>query len=81
MSKPWLSQYSNFVPAELPAPQTSMIDIFEQTAGTHAQSPAIHYFDQTITFAELNHRADQFAAVLAGLSTLARDPCQAKLRP
>lgn len=65
MSKPWLSQYSHFVPAELPAPQLSMIDIFEQTVAAHPHSPAIHYFDQTITFAELNQRADQFASLLA----------------
>ena len=65
MSKPWLSQYSSFVPIELPLPQASMIDIFEQTVAANPQSPAIHYFDRTISFAELNDRADQFAGLLA----------------
>ncbi len=65
MSKPWLSQYSSFVPTELPLPQASMIDIFEQTVAANPQSAAIHYFDRTISFGELNERADQFAALLA----------------
>ncbi len=64
-TKPWLDQYSDFVPAELPLPQSSMIDIFEQTAATVPDSPAIFHFDKTITFGELNERAERFAALLS----------------
>ena len=64
-TKPWLRQYSDFVPAELPPPRSSMIDIFEQTVAAAPDSPAIFHFDKTITFGELNQSAERFAALLA----------------
>ena len=63
--QPWLSQYSNHVPSELPIPELSMIDIFEQTVAAKPDAAAIYYFDETISFRELDQRAGQFAALLA----------------
>lgn len=62
---PWLSRYSAWVPPNLPLPTRSMIDIFEATAAARPEAPAIHHFNRTITFAELNHRGEQMAAWLA----------------
>ncbi len=63
--KPWLAQYSPFVPPQLPLAAESLIDIFERTAARHAERPAIHSFESTWTFSELNDLASRFAARLA----------------
>ena len=61
--KPWLKHY--LVPAELPPARLSTIDAFEASVQRAPDSPAIHYFDETISFARLNGRAERFAALLA----------------
>ena len=62
--RPWLSHYSPNVPFELPLPELSMICIFEQTVAEKPDAPAVHYFDDTITFKQLDDKAGQFAALL-----------------
>jgi long-chain acyl-CoA synthetase len=52
-------------PKELPLPELSMIDLFERTAATRPDSPAIHYFNESISFGRLNEWADRFATWLA----------------
>ena len=42
-----------------------MIDLFERTAAARPDAPAIHYFDETISFAQLDDRASRFATWLA----------------
>lgn len=64
-AKPWLSLYSPWVPEALPLPTTSMIDVFEATAAKSPSAPAIHYFDRTITYGELDDLASRFATLLA----------------
>lgn len=61
--KPWLKHY--LVPAELPLPRISTIDAFEASVHRAPDSPAIHYFDETISFGQLNDRAERFAALLS----------------
>ncbi|CAB3394020.1 long-chain-fatty-acid--CoA ligase [Kyrpidia spormannii] len=56
----------DFVPAELPLPEISMIDVFEESAKRVGNRPAVHYFDQTLTYAQLDDLADRFATLLAG---------------
>ena len=41
-----------------------MICIFEQTVAEKPDAPAVHYFDDTITFKQLDDKAGQFAALL-----------------
>jgi len=65
--QPWLPHYPPYVPHTLPLPALSMIDIFERTAASLPNHPAIHYFEQTITFAQLHHQASQFATLLSQL--------------
>ena len=64
---PWLKHYSSFVPHIMPLPSKSMIDIFEDSVAARADAPAVHYFEQTITYGELDQFARQFAAALAKL--------------
>jgi long-chain acyl-CoA synthetase len=65
--RPWLSLYPKGIPSDLEIPNTTAIDIFEGTASKLPQAPAIHYFDNTISYGELNSLADSLAAALADL--------------
>ncbi|MDH5364089.1 MAG: AMP-binding protein, partial [Dehalococcoidia bacterium] len=65
--RPWLSLYPKGLPSDLEIPNTTAIDIFEDTASKLPQAPAIHYFDSTISYGELNSLADSLAAALADL--------------
>jgi len=62
-AKPWLAQYR--VPSTLPLPKSTLLDAMESNAVRAPQDVAIQYFDRAITWAELNHWADCFAALLA----------------
>ena len=47
-----------------PVPQGTVLDAFEAHARSAPESPSLRYFDDTITFGELNDRAERFAALL-----------------
>src|SRR5262245_56327109 len=64
-SRPWLAQY-RVTPPELSIPDWSMIDAFERTARKSPSTPAIYYFDETISFGALDDLAARFATLLAG---------------
>ncbi len=64
-NKPWLDRYPDYVPKELPLPEKSMIDFFEESAERVPDRDAIRYFDETISYSELNDLADRFATLLA----------------
>jgi long-chain acyl-CoA synthetase len=61
--KPWLQHYR--VSAELPVPGNTVLDVFEAHARKNPDAPALRYFDGTITFGELDDRAERFASLLA----------------
>src|SRR5215467_2972837 len=61
--KPWLQHYR--VPAELPQPSRTVLDVFEEHARGAPQAPAIRYLDETISFACVEDQAQRFAAMLA----------------
>jgi long-chain acyl-CoA synthetase len=63
--KPWLDKYPDYVPKELPLPEKSMVDLFEEYAERVPDRDAIRYFDETISYSELNDLADRFATLLA----------------
>jgi long-chain acyl-CoA synthetase len=64
-SKPWLAKYADYVPEELPLPSKSMVDLFEESAKRVPEVDAVRYFDETVSFADLDDLANRFAAVLA----------------
>lgn len=64
-TRPWFTSYPPDVPRELPRPTTSMIDVLEATARKAPDRPAVHYFDRTITYGELDDLASRFATLLA----------------
>jgi long-chain acyl-CoA synthetase len=55
------------VPAELPAPVTSAVEQFEAAARRHPSRPALHYFDWTLSYGDVDRMAEGLAASLAKL--------------
>ena len=49
------------------APQTSALDVFEAAAERRPDAPAIHYFDATLSYGELDRMAGTLSASLAEL--------------
>jgi long-chain acyl-CoA synthetase len=64
-AKPWLAQYSPFVPRSMPPAERSLIDVFEQTARLRPDAPALRYFEDTTSFGRLDDLASRFASLLA----------------
>ena len=64
-SRPWLDKYADYVPKKLPLPEKSMIDFFEESAERVPDVDAIRYFDETISYSELDEMANRFATLLA----------------
>ena len=65
--RPWLKHYPEGMPADLEPAEASALEIFNTTASRHPEAPAIHYFDSTMTYGELNSLADSLAAALLDL--------------
>lgn len=65
--RPWTRLYPPWVPTELPAPTVSAVELFEGTARRYADRPAVHYFDRTLSYRELDRMADALAGALTGL--------------
>lgn len=63
----WLKQYPRNYPIDFEPPPVSALDLFEESASNATQSPAIHYFDNTITYGELNSLANYLATGLSDL--------------
>src|SRR5579885_2812074 len=60
--KPWLEQYR--VSSELPLPARTVLDALEEQARVRPQAPALRYFEESISYGELNEAAERFAALL-----------------
>src|SRR3972149_1623030 len=65
--KIWLKLYRQNGPPGFKAPYASAIDLFEESAANFPQAPALHFFDGTLTYEELNSLAKRMAAGLASL--------------
>ncbi|MBN1855565.1 MAG: AMP-binding protein [Dehalococcoidia bacterium] len=60
--RPWLRLHPQDLPAECAALQPTGIAAFKNTAASHAGSPAIHYFDGTLTYGEIDRASSSLAA-------------------
>jgi long-chain acyl-CoA synthetase len=63
--RPWLGRYPDHVPPDLTPPHPSAAAMFRAAARATPGAPAVHYFEDTITFAELDRASDALAAALA----------------
>src|SRR5256885_5630005 len=62
--KPWLGRYAEGVPSEIQAEHTSGLEMFRATAERRPDGVAIHYFDNPITYRELDEITDALAVGL-----------------
>jgi len=65
--RPWLKLYPGEYPADFSPPDISARDMFEQSVSRSPQVPAIHYFDSTLCYGEVDSLAGSMAAGLADL--------------
>ncbi|AZG46519.1 class I adenylate-forming enzyme family protein [Gordonia insulae] len=62
--RPWLARYPAGSPADLEVEYATALDIFDAAVAAEPDSAFLHYFDATLTFAEVNSAADALAARL-----------------
>jgi long-chain acyl-CoA synthetase len=62
--RPWLALYPEWLPHDVESPAQSALAMFERTLQTSAAAPAIHYFDNTLTFGDLDSASDALAVAL-----------------
>ncbi|MFI8214592.1 non-ribosomal peptide synthase/polyketide synthase [Streptomyces sp. NPDC085932] len=60
---------ANRSPVAVPAPRATLPELFERQAARHAHRPAVTHEDTTLTYAELNARANRLARLLAERGT------------
>jgi long-chain acyl-CoA synthetase len=66
-NKPWFRSWPTDVPKNLEYPKVPLHAILEKTAKEHPEKAAIAYFEEEITYAELNSLSNQFAGALAAI--------------
>ena len=63
--RPWLGRYADYVPPDLGLPAPSALAMFREAATARPEAAALHYFDQTLTLAQVDRSSDALAAALA----------------
>jgi long-chain acyl-CoA synthetase len=82
MNKRWLKNYPAGMPAEIDADlYLSIADMFEKIAGKYGDRPSYHNLGHTLSFAELEKLARDFAAFLQGLPGMAKGDRVAIMAP
>ena len=65
MEKTWLDSYPEGIPHEINLEEhSSVLDIFEKSVSLYANNPAFYNMGKTLTYAELDIKARDFAAYL-----------------
>ncbi len=59
--RPWLALYDEDVPADISIPFPNGLAMFDNAVSLHPEAPCLHYFDSTLTHAEV----DRLSAALA----------------
>jgi len=68
MPRPWLNHYDEGVPQSLaPYPPHTLLHYVRQTATQRPSHPAVIFSGARLSYAELEHQSDAFAAALANL--------------
>jgi long-chain acyl-CoA synthetase len=65
--KPWLKLYPQWLPHELSIPQGTALDDFEASVARRGDNPAVCYFDNEISYAELDRISSGLANAFADL--------------
>ncbi|GEK86191.1 long-chain-fatty-acid--CoA ligase [Microbacterium aerolatum] len=72
--RPWISSYADGVPEDLPPVSGSLIDIVAASARDFPDAPALEFFGQEMTYAQLQAAIDRAAAGLHALGVRSGDP-------
>ena len=63
-ARPWLALYPPWVPADITPEFRNATEMFLASARRNAHAPALHYFDRTLTFGELDALSTALASAL-----------------
>lgn len=69
----WISHYDPETPPTLPIPRRPLTDFLESAAGWLPRRTAVIFYGQSLTYAQLNQKVNQFAHVLHGLGVTPGD--------
>ena len=63
-ARPWLKHYPDFISAELTPPFANGLDMLLATVQAHPDQAAMYYFDETISYGDLDRESTALAAAL-----------------
>ena len=66
-NKPWFVNWPSDVPKSIEYPKVPLFEILRTTAQKHPEKAAISYFENEISYRELDSLSDKFAAALSKL--------------
>jgi long-chain acyl-CoA synthetase len=72
-NRPWLKNYPEWVPHDLEIGKETAVGDFIRSADRKPDTPAVHYFDHTISYGEINRLSNSFAAALESLGVVKGD--------
>lgn len=70
---PWIAQYAAGDPPGLRVEHAHALALFESAVARAAQRPALHYFDATLSYAQVDRMSDALAAALQANGVVAGD--------
>ena len=62
--RPWLKLYPEWVTPDLETPFANGVQMFRASVRANPDAPLLHYFENTLTFAEVDRASDALAAAL-----------------
>ena len=65
--KPWLKSYSPWIPPELEIPRETLVQTLKRAVAQGESRPAVYYFGQSLSYAQVDRWSDQLAAALQDL--------------
>ncbi|MFL5653388.1 MAG: long-chain-fatty-acid--CoA ligase [Ktedonobacteraceae bacterium] len=63
-SRPWLKHYPSYIPADITPRFANALEMFLETVKTAPEQAAIYYFDQAISYSDLDRQSSALAAAL-----------------
>jgi len=71
--RPWLKNYHEGVPHDIEIGNDTAIGDFMRSADQRPDAPAVHYFDHTFSYGDIDRLSNSFAAALENLGVLKGD--------
>ena len=71
--RPWLKNYPEWVPHDMATGDDTAIGDLIRSADRKPEAPAVHYFDDTLSYGDIGRLSDSFAAALEDLGVVKGD--------